>query len=43
MADTIPPASETSFDSDLSGRQLAGYRLLRRLGQGAMAEVYLAE
>ena len=28
---------------DLSGRQLAGYRLLRRLGHGAMAEVYLAE
>jgi tRNA A-37 threonylcarbamoyl transferase component Bud32 len=28
---------------DLSGRQLGDYRLLRRLGQGAMAEVYLAE
>ncbi len=28
---------------DLSGRQLGDYRILRRLGQGAMAEVYLAE
>ncbi len=28
---------------DLTGRQLGHFRLLRRLGQGAMAEVYLAE
>jgi len=28
---------------DLTGRQLGQFRLLRRLGQGAMAEVYLAE
>ncbi len=28
---------------DLSGRQLGDYHLLRRLGRGAMAEVYLAE
>ena len=29
--------------SDLSGRRLGGYRLVRRLGSGAMADVYLAE
>src|SRR5262249_12465415 len=31
------------LDLDLSGRQLGDYRLLRRLGRGAMADVYLAE
>ncbi len=36
-------ATENSSIGDLSGRQLGGYRLLRRLGRGAMAEVYLAE
>ena len=30
-------------DEDLSGRRLGGYRLVRRLGSGAMADVYLAE
>jgi serine/threonine-protein kinase len=30
-------------DNDLSGRLLGNFRLLRRLGRGAMAEVYLAE
>ena len=29
--------------SDLSGRSLGDFRLLRRLGRGAMADVYLAE
>jgi len=43
MSEPTRAATDAVVDADLSGRQLAGYRLLRRLGQGAMAEVYLAE
>lgn len=32
-----------AVDQDLAGRSLGGYRLVRRLGSGAMADVYLAE
>ncbi|NIL98150.1 MAG: protein kinase, partial [Planctomycetales bacterium] len=39
-----PPApSARSASDDLAGRVVGDYHLLRRLGQGAMAEVYLAE
>jgi len=37
--DHTPPPSQP----DLAGRTLGDYQLLRRLGRGAMAEVYLAE
>ncbi|MGD9721513.1 MAG: serine/threonine-protein kinase [Pirellulales bacterium] len=43
MSNPPSSAANASHDADLSGRQIGGYRLLRRLGQGAMAEVYLAE
>ena len=39
----IPPRPATVTESDLSGRQLGDFHLLRRLGRGAMAEVYLGE
>jgi serine/threonine-protein kinase len=42
MTDSVPPNAEPQ-ESDLSGRTLGDFRLLRRLGWGAMAEVYLAE
>jgi tRNA A-37 threonylcarbamoyl transferase component Bud32 len=43
MADVSPKTRESAAEVDLSGRQLDDFHLLRRLAQGAMAEVYLAE
>jgi eukaryotic-like serine/threonine-protein kinase len=43
MKTEMDPQGDSSPEDDLSGRQLGGYRLLRRLGRGAMAVVYLAE
>jgi serine/threonine-protein kinase len=44
MANTPPTAPPPYLaDSELSGRQLGDFHLLRRLGRGAMADVYLAE
>jgi len=36
-------SSPASNGQELTGRQIAGFRLLRKLGSGGMAEVYLAE
>src|SRR5690606_7482191 len=33
----------TIADLDIAGKTIGDYRVLRRLGRGAMAEVYLAE
>ena len=38
-----PASPEIRTELDLSGRRLGDYQLLRRLGRGGMAEVYLAE
>ena len=43
MADTRLPNDEAASEADLSGRKLGDYQLLRRLGRGGMAVVYLAE
>ncbi len=37
------PHPKSDADDDLSGKELGGFRILRRLGAGAMADVYLAE
>jgi serine/threonine-protein kinase len=43
MSDAGHTSAESLRLADLSGQQLGDLRLLRRLGRGAMAEVYLAE
>lgn len=42
MEENPAPVGEP-LEPDLTGRQLGDFRLLRRLGHGAMADVYLAE
>ena len=43
MTDTAPNPPNQTASLDLSGRRLGDYQIVRRLGKGAMAEVYLAE
>ncbi len=43
MTDTGPTNESARPTVDLSGRQVGDFHFLRRLGRGAMAEVYLAE
>jgi len=42
MTSPSNPTPDTLAD-DLSGKEVGGFRILRRLGSGAMADVYLAE
>ncbi|MDP6444661.1 MAG: serine/threonine-protein kinase [Pirellulaceae bacterium] len=43
MADAESSTPDTTPDPELSGRQFGDYLLVRRLGRGGMADVYLAE
>ncbi len=42
MEDSSPSISEAAREPDFSGRTIGDYELIRRLGRGGMAEVYLA-
>ena len=43
MNNPTPVPAADNVQPDLSGRSLGDYRVLRRLGRGGMADVYLAE
>lgn len=43
MSTTPPLPPEGTPELDLTGRRIGDYQLLRRLGRGGMADVYLAE
>jgi eukaryotic-like serine/threonine-protein kinase len=43
MSDESAQFAKSDVEQGLSGRQLGDFRLIRRLGRGAMAEIYLAE
>jgi eukaryotic-like serine/threonine-protein kinase len=43
MSNEPAQPDKSDFEHGLSGRQLGDFRLIRRLGRGAMAEIYLAE
>ncbi len=43
MSEQSKQPSKRSGETDLTGLQLGDFRLLRRLGRGAMADVYLAD
>ncbi len=43
MSEPKLPSTDLTPEPDLSGRSFGGYQVLRRLGRGGMADVYLAE